>query len=265
MDTRDDLDANGHVPSHGLGNGNGAGNGNDFAVAHAEKPMGELTGAVTTARSELIENLHSAKGHLGTVEIRQHEILDGLVAASERWEQKVEHEFQGLAQQVHGLQQQVQALQLQLSTQQLPNLQQQLQDLQSQLQTFRQEATEVQGGLRAWSDKVETLDNRCGGNDRRLDEIATALDEEGKRRTNVEMAISEIDQKLAKIGSSDMSALRDQVDVLRATIAAGRGRQMLAMAASLIAVLFAGYVFAGKPGWQFVMAYVEPLLPPWSI
>jgi predicted nucleic acid-binding Zn-ribbon protein len=245
----------------------------------------EFKESVSAIESELNGNLQVLSAHVSNAERAQRETLGRLDALFADWGQRLRAEYASVQQQYDGVRKQYdQALQQVDGIQRrYDGVQQQFKGVQHQYDGIRQEFEAVRQFAQGLAQRLEATQQQCqvvlgfepqfqghaqtiqgfeqrlAGNAARFTELAASIEEEGRRRSNVEISIGEFSQEIGK-KSGEIVQLTEEVATLRRAVSSGRRRERLAIAASVVALLAAGYVGLGKPGWPLAASYaaVQP-------
>jgi len=259
-------------------------------TAHHMAPNGsaelapEFKSSVTAIEAELNGNLQVLSTHISNAERAQRETLGRLDALFESWGQKLHGQYGGVQQQYDGVRQQCEQVlqQIEVIQRRYDGVQQQFKGVQHQHDGLRQEIQAlqliVQGvqkdfegtrqqcqvvlgfepRFKGHADTIQGFERQLAGNAAQFASLATSIEEEGRRRANVEVSIGEFGQEIAKLKTAEIVRLDEEIATLRKAVATGRSRQRLAIAAAALALLAAGatgYVGLGKPGWPMVANY----------
>jgi chromosome segregation ATPase len=246
----------------------------------------EFKNSVSVIEAELNCNLQVLGTHISNAERAQRETLGRLDALFESWGQKLQGQYAGVQQHSDGLRQKCEQVlqQIEVMQRRYDGVQQQFKGVQHQHDGIRQEFQALQLGLQGLAQQFEATQQQCqvvlgfepqfkghaetiqgferqlAGNATQFAALAASIEEEGRRRSNVEVSIGEFGQDIAKLKTAEIVRLDEEITSLRKAVASGHSRQRLAIAAAALALLAAGYVGLGKPGWPTVANYAAASL-----
>jgi len=252
----------------------------------ADQTPAEFKSSVAAIEAELNGNLQALSAHVSNAERVQRETLGRLDALFTDWGQRLRGEYAGVQQQYDGVRRQYDQVLQQLDgiQRRYDGVQQQFKGVQHQHDGIRQEFEAVRQFAQGLAQRLEATQQQCqvvlglepqfqghaqtiqafeqrlAGNAAQFAALAESIEEEGRRRSNVEISIGELSQEIAKLKTAEIVRLNEEVETLRRAVSSGRRRQRLAIAASVLALVAAGYVGLGKPGWPAVASYaaVQP-------
>jgi len=238
----------------------------------------EFKDSIAAVESDLEDNLLLLNSQLGNTQRTLRETLRRLDSLLATWGEQLRSQYQGVDQKYDGVRKQNESLSQQYESMQrrYDGVQQQFKGVQHQyegihrefeaLQQFVQslqrqhEATrgECQALLafeptfKGYAETIRGFEQRLAENAAQAAAVSTALEEERRRRGNVEMSIGGFTQEISNIRNEQIAKLDGEVEQLRGAVASGQRRQGLAVAVALAALVIAGYVGLGKPGWPVV-------------
>jgi len=245
--------------------------------SHAGLPQ-EFKDSIAAVESDLEDNLLLLNSQLGNTQRTLRETLRRLDSLLATWGEQLQTQYQGVDQKYDGVRKQYDnmAQQFEAMQRRYDGVQQQFKGVQHQTESIRKEFEALQQVVQGMQQEHEATRDQCQtllsfeprfkgyaetiqGFEQRLAEnaaqaaaVSTALQEEGRRRSNVEMSIGGFTQEFSNIRNEDIAKLKGEVDQLRGVVASGQRRQGLAVSVALVALLVAGYVGLGKPGWPVV-------------
>jgi chromosome segregation ATPase len=247
--------------------------------------LGTQIGAAERAQRETLKSLDGLFERLGQRVREQIQTLERECADVKTRYDSAQAQFDDYQKRYEGLQQNYADAETQFETmqQRYTGVQQQFKGVQHQFEGLNRELQAMQQsfeGLTERSDVAQRVSNetaeRCAAIEQKfvivqdlekslaanVDAVAAVratLDDEDRRRGNIEISIGEMAREIGKLGPSEVDKISRVVDRLEAAAAGGRKRQRLAICLSFLALIVAGYIALGKPGWQHVTDPVATL------
>ena len=143
----------------------------------------------------------------------------------------------------------------------LQGVMQQLQEVQQQLQGVQRQLADAVGHIKTFEPQIRTCEEQLQHNTGLLVETKKTLDEQVKRRENVEISIGALAQQSEQL-KTELSKVSDaRLKNLLAMLKSNKRMQALAMLAWIMSLLLVGYIGIGNRGWSIVTQYLSQWVP----